>query len=179
MNLEKAPPTGERQRGAALAVALIILLMVSILGLTSMRSSIFSAKVSTGVQADAMAFEAAENAISSAYGTLSGMSNEALFSAVESTPAEYCLKSSGSVDGGCVSTDFMDERQLLRSQSFSYLSGYQVISGSQVSVTGGGSVFVDYRIDILGQSQMPAYQIENHHLQETLKRGIKPGSDVE
>ncbi|MEH6498003.1 MAG: pilus assembly PilX N-terminal domain-containing protein [Pseudoalteromonas distincta] len=169
----------ETQRGAALAVALVILLMVSVLGLTAIRSSIFSAKVSTGVQADAMAFEAAENAIAAAYSSLAGMSDQQLFATVESTPSESCLKGSGFEDGVCATTDFMDERQLLRSQSFSYLSGYQAISGNQVSVSGNASVFVDYRIDVLGQSEMPAYNIENHHLQETLKRGIKPGSDVE
>lgn len=167
------------QKGAALAVALIILLMVSVLGLTAMRASIFSTKVSTGVQADAMTFEAAENAISAAYAALSSMSNEQLFGAVESQPAQYCLKASGSSSGSCAQTDFMDERQLLQAQSFSYLSGYQAISGNQVSVTGGTSVFVDYRIDIVGHSEMPAYNIENHHLQETLKRGIKSGSDAE
>lgn len=171
--------TGNKQLGAALIVALVILLMVSLLGLTAMRASIFSAKVSTGVQADAMTFEAAENAIAAAYATLSEMTNEQLFGAVESSPAQYCLTQTGATSGSCAASDFMDERELIHAESFSQLAGYQAISGNQVSVTGGTSVFVDYRIDILGQSEMPAYNIESYHLQETLKRGIKPGSDVE
>jgi len=50
---------GNNQRGAALIVALLILVVVSVLGVSAMKTSMFAAKVATGTQADAMVFEAA------------------------------------------------------------------------------------------------------------------------
>ncbi|MEH6492135.1 hypothetical protein [Halopseudomonas sp.] len=169
-----------KQQGAALLVALAVLILVSMLGLVAMKSSIFSAKVATGLQTDAMVFEAAETAITDAYNGLSGLSNEELYAAIGATSTERCVRSTGGASAGrCGADDFMDERDLLKAESLSYLSGYQAIPNSQVSVTGGGGVFVDYRVDILGESEMPSYNIANYHLQETLKRGIKPGSEIE
>ncbi|WP_341707534.1 PilX N-terminal domain-containing pilus assembly protein [Halopseudomonas sp.] len=166
------------QRGVALVVALLVLLMVSVLGLSAMRSSVFSAKVATGVQSDVMTFEAAETVIVSTYGALTALSNEQLYNAVDGQAARYCMKSAGAAQGACGSTDFMDVRGLLQAESYSYLDGFSPISGSQVSSSGGAGVFVDYRINILGESEMDNYGIENHHLQETLKRGIKPGAEI-
>lgn len=170
----------KQQKGAALLVALAILILVSLLGLAAMRSSIFSAKVATGLQTDAMVFEAAESAIAEAYNALSGFTSEELYAAIGTTASERCVRSSGGASaGGCGDGDFMDQRALLKAESLSYLAGYQAIPNSQVSVTGGGGVFVDYRVDILGESEMPSYKIANYHVQETLKRGIKPGSEIE
>lgn len=168
------------QRGAALLVALAVLILVSLLGLAAMRASIFSAKVATGLQTDAMVFEGAETAITDAYNGLSGFSNEELYAAIGTSATERCVRATGGASTGrCGVNDFMDERDLLKAESLSYLAGYQAIPNSQVSVTGGGGVFVDYRVDILGESQMPSYNIANYHVQETLKRGIKPGSEIE
>ena len=168
----------QAQRGVALVIALLVLLMVSVLGLSAMRASVFSAKVATGVQSDVMTFEAAENAIVSTYDALTALDNEQLYAAVDGKPAEYCMKSSGIAEGACGSTDAMDVRGLLQAGSFSYLDGFSPIAGSQVSSTGGAGIFVDYRINMLGESEMATYRIENHHLQETLKRGIKPGAEI-
>ncbi len=169
----------KKQAGAALIVALVILVMVSLLGVSAMRSSIFSSKVVTGVQADALSFEAAETAIAIAFRGLSSLNDIELTAALDSGGVEACVSGTGSMTAGeCDSTAFMDSRGLLRAQAYSYLSGYQPIAGSQVSVTGSGGVFVDYRVDILGQSDFPTLKLDNNHLQETLKRGIKPGSDI-
>ena len=40
------------QRGASLIVALIMMLLISVIGITGLKSSIFSAKVATSLQAD-------------------------------------------------------------------------------------------------------------------------------
>lgn len=168
-----------QQQGAALVIALLVLLMVSVLGLSAMRSSVFSAKVATGVQSDVMTFEAAETAIVSAYQQLVALSNEQLYAALDGQAAEYCMKANGVAQGTCASSDRMDVRGLLQAESYSYLDGFSAIPNSQVSTTGGAGVFVDYRINILGDSEMVSYNIENHHLQETLKRGIKPGAEIE
>ena len=68
-----------RQQGVALMVALMILVVVSILGISAMKSSVFSAKVATGTQADAMTFEAAETALTEVYRELNAMSGEDLY----------------------------------------------------------------------------------------------------
>lgn len=168
------------QRGVALIVALVVLLMVSFLGISSMRSSVFSTKVAIGVQSDVMTFEAAETAINATYAALSGLDDTELFNQIDGVTARYCIKaSSGAVQGGCASSDSMDDRGLLRAESYSYLAGFSAIANTQVSTTGGGAIFVDYRIDIMGDSEMDFYNISNQHLQETLKRGIKVGTDIQ
>lgn len=167
-----------RQRGAVLLVSLLILLMVSVLGISAMRSSIFANKVATGVQADAMTFEAAETAIAVAYGALAA--NNALQTVFSPGYTNTgCVTSSGMSNGACGANSTFDKRGLLRAEAYSYFGGYKALSGSQISTTGGSNLFVDYKINVLGQSVMPSYNIENHHLQEALKRGIKPGSEID
>ncbi|MZR61360.1 PilX N-terminal domain-containing pilus assembly protein [Alcanivorax sp. DP30] len=170
-----------RQQGAALMVALMILVVVSLLGLSAMKSSVFSAKVATGTQADAMTFEAAETALIEAYEELSDLSGEDLYAQLSgSNSLQRCVsKSNTSKEGVCGNNDYLDSRGLLRAASTSRLDGYEPIEGSQISTTGGGAVFVDYKIAMLGESEMKSFNLDNHHLQEALKRGIKPGSEIE
>lgn len=167
------------QRGAALIVALIILVMVSLMGISALRSSMYSGKVATGVQADAMTFEAAETALGVTYRTLAGMSDENLYSALSGDAIEYCVTESAvDASGACGSGTVFDDRGLLQARSYSFLGGYAPIDGAQVSLTGAGSVFVDYQINMLGESEMISLKLENYHLQEALKRGILPASDI-
>lgn len=169
-----------RQRGVALVVALVVLLMVSVLGLSSMRSSVFSTKVSLGVQSDVKTFEAAETAINATYMQLVALNDSELFARIDGVTARSCIRTNGgAVQGACGASDTLDQRGLLRAESYSYLAGYSALANTQVSTTGGGAIFVDYRIDIMGDSEMDFYNITNHHLQETLKRGIKVGSEIQ
>lgn len=167
------------QRGAALLVALIILVMVSVMGISALRSSMFSGKVATGIQADAMTFEAAETALGVTYRHLSTMTDQALYTALDGGAVEFCVENTNpDATGACGANTFMDDRQLLRARSVSYHAGYSPIDGSQVSLTGTGSVFVDYQVNMLAESDMPSLSLENYHLQEALKRGIMPASDI-
>jgi len=170
----------ESQRGAALLVSLIILVMVSLMGISALRSSIFSGRVATGIQADAMTFEAAETALGVTYGALSSLDSQTLYTALATGPVEYCVtKSAPDASGACGANTFFDERGLLQARSVSYLGGFAPIDGAQVSMTGTAGVFVDYQINMLGESEMPTFKLENYHLQEALKRGIMPGSDIQ
>lgn len=167
------------QRGAALLVALLILVMVSLMGISALRSSVFSGKVATGIQADAMTFEAAETALGVTYRTLSAMNDETLYTKLDAGAVEYCVKSSETnAAGDCDANTFMDERKLLQARSVSYLGGFSPIDGAQVSTTGANSIFVDYQVNMLAESEMAQMNLQNYHLQEALKRGIKPGSDI-
>ena len=55
------------EQGVALLIALLILVVVSLMGITAMKTSMFSAKIATGTQVDAMAFEGAESSVSDAF----------------------------------------------------------------------------------------------------------------
>ena len=157
----------QHQHGSVLLISLIILVMVSLLGLAAMRASIFSNKVTTGIQADTMSFEAAESAIGLTFRTLSEMSEIDLTAAVvDGSSIAYCITESG-VTAGAGCSDFMDSRSLLRASSFASqpLNNCRPIPGFDVED------FKDLVINMLGESEMPSYNIENHHLQEGLKLG--------
>ena len=161
---------GSRQRGSALIVALFILLMVSVLGISAMRTSIYSAKVATGVQADTMSFDAAESVVATGVVELSRFSDEELSRYVlNGSSIQTCLHSDGSIRfGECSNTDRMDSRGLLQAGAYitHVKNNCRMVSGSDVEL------YRDYVIDILAQSKMESYQIENNHLQEALKIGL-------
>src|SRR5690606_21679302 len=113
------------QQGAALLVSLIILVLVSLMGISALRSSVFSGKVATGVQADAMTFEVAEAALGVSIRSMDSMSNQELYAGLADGVVVYCVQNDNPVaSGACGSTTFMDERELLRAQSTSFLGGY-------------------------------------------------------
>lgn len=156
-----------RQQGAVLLMSLIILIMVSLLGLSAMRASVFSNKVTTGIQADTMTFEAAETALSLTFRTLSDMTEEELTAAViDGRSVEYCITESGITDDACTG-QAMDSRGLLQASSFAMHppNNCRPISGFDVEQ------YKDLVINLLGESEMASYNIQNHHLQEGLKLG--------
>lgn len=161
---------GSGQRGSALIVALFILLMVSVLGISAMRTSIYSAKVATGVQADTMTFDAAESAVSKSFTHLGELTEQELsLGVLNGESLTSCLKSNGELGvGGCGESDRMDSRGLLQAESYivHVKNNCRMVSGSDVEL------YRDYVIDILAQSKMDSYQIENNHLQEALKVGL-------
>jgi type IV pilus assembly protein PilX len=170
-----------KQSGAALLVALLILVVISLIGISAMKSSIFTAKVATGTQADAMVFEGAETALSETYKELNSLPGEDFYALLNDNFAERCVVQ-GAVPykkSVCTANDRFDSRELLQVASSSSLQGFSPVSGSQVSTTGGGVIFVDYKVAMLGESRMESFGLENFHLQEALKRGIKPGSEIE
>lgn len=157
------------QRGAALIVALLVLLMVSVLGLSAMRSSVSSSKVATGVQADIMTFDAAETALHLAINTLGSMSEQELTaSVVDGNRVEYCVTAQGTIASGpCSDRNRMDSRNLLQASAFAVHEpdNCRPVSGFNVEE------YKDVVISLLGESNMQVYNIENHHLQEGLKLG--------
>jgi hypothetical protein len=164
-----------QQRGSVLFVVLIIMVMVMLMGISSMRAAVFSSKVSTGVQSDAMSFEAAETGIFVTFHDLQGMNGEQLMSAIDGTGSAYCIKDGTRKGAECGTSDYLDERELLTAGAYVRQNGYRPIPGELISTSGGlpTSPYVFYQIDILGTSAMPSYNTESFHLQETLKPGPK------
>jgi len=161
---------GLAQRGSALIVSLFILLMVSVLGISAMRTSIYSSKVATGVQADTMSFDAAESAVAKSLARLRGLNDAELsWSILDGKSIQTCLQSDGTLKNSeCDASDHMDSRDLLQAGSYivHLKNNCRMVSGSDVEI------YRDYVIDVLGESSMQSYQIENNHLQEALKLGL-------
>ncbi|MCC4308831.1 hypothetical protein LL252_09645 [Alcanivorax marinus] len=169
--------TARRQRGVALLVALMILVIVSLMGITAMKTSMFSSKISTGTQVDAMSFEGAESAVEDAFGYLYTMSSAELQPFLNGQVMQRCLTASGVSLSACQNNDRMDSRGLVRAGSRTRQKGMQSVSGGQVSMTGSGSMIVDYTFEIMGDSEIEQFEVDDHHLQQALKRGMVASSD--
>ena len=81
--------------------------------------------------------------------------------------------------GNCAQGDTLDSRGLIVAQSFSTLNGYALVEGAEIGTSAGSMIDVDYKVAMLGESSMASFNLNNHHLQEALKRGLKPGSEIE
>lgn len=146
------------QRGVALFVALMILVIISILGIAAMRSSITNARIATGIQGGAMTFQAAQSAINKAIEDITykdGVASTLLSSMVlkrnqgEQPTYHRCLVNGKSteVDSSCSSSQFFDTRKLLQSSYDAYLEknqsvalGYSTLAFNTIVVTGSGSM---------------------------------------
>lgn len=89
-------PDPALQRGMALVMALVMLMILTILGITAMTTSSLEEKMSGNIQESTRAFEAAESGINSAVGT-AGLLNPNTSSAAPVTRNyDYDGKKSGS-----------------------------------------------------------------------------------
>jgi len=178
----KQPSTMNRQRGAALLVALMILLIVSVIGISAMRSSSFSAKVAMGTQLDAMAFEAAETAIGQTLDKLlatDAQSTDDVNALMNGGVLVWCITSGGSIVKTCTAADVMDSRGMVVSEARSMSTGFRRVSGNQLSQTGGGSTtFVDFELTVQGNGELPSYALLHRHIQHAMKRGMFFGADT-
>jgi len=170
--------SGYRQRGVALLIALLILVVVSLMGITAMKTSMFSAKIATGTQVDAMAFEGAESAISDAYRHLETMSSDDLQFFLGGGIMRRCLSGGGSTDSACTASSRMDSRGLINSGSRIRQEGFQAVPGGQVSMSGNSVIAMDFNFDIVGDAEVEEFNIDNSHVQQALKRGLVSNSDL-
>lgn len=169
------------QRGAALLVALMILVLTAILGVVAMKSSVFSSRLAVGTQLDALAFEGAESALAESFQELgqdTGIGE--LARVLDGNQYQRCVtKDDRRAERLCAIGDHLDSRGLVRSQVRAGLSGRRPVVGGQVSVSGSGAILVDYEVSMLGEADIDAYDVSNHHVQETLKRGLMAAGEVE
>ncbi|MCU5785440.1 PilX N-terminal domain-containing pilus assembly protein [Alloalcanivorax marinus] len=169
--------TARRQRGVALLVALLILVIVSLMGITAMKTSMFSSKISTGTQVDAMSFEGAESAVEDAFGYLYGINGAEMLSFMNGQIMHRCLTANGVNLTTCQSSDRMDSRGLVKAESRIRQKGMRPVDGGQVSMTGTSSITVDYTFDIIGDSEIEQFEVDDHHLQQALKSARVSSSD--
>lgn len=175
-----------RQTGAALLVALMILAIVSILGVTAMKTSMFNAKIATTAQVSAIAFDGAESAISAVYDEavyesqsdpeflvgllVSEYNKETGVSAI----AERCVvKNDVQKKAACADGDRSDSRNLLRSGSRTVMKGLASAPYlSTVSNSGGNTInFAWYEFMAVGTGEVPVFNAERINEQHFSKLG--------
>ena len=135
-----------QQQGAALFVALIILLVVTMMGLSAMRGSIFHEKMAFNTQSEDKTFQAAETAINGVIqkarqsdAILSDMVNSA------STKTGCVTRDQQWVDGPCGASDAIDNENSLQAQSTSYFDRMVNINNSDTAA------LADYQFVTFGQ----------------------------
>lgn len=174
------------QRGVALLIALMILVIISLMGISAMRTSLFNAKIAASAQGGTMAFQAAESAIAAVYeearnGNTADPTNVigaamASYGAAGTTEIQYrCVEASDiNTKAQCGSSDFMDSRDLVKASSRTLLTGVRqdTTGGSQISTTGSSTIAYGY-YDFLtvAEGSVPAFNIKNYNAQEFTKLG--------
>lgn len=178
----------KRQRGAALAVALMILVITSIIGVTAMRTSIMSTKITVSAQASAMSFNAAETAINAVFeeGASAGapIFTELMqrYGIGDPSPEPRCVSATTIyIDGLCPDGTFMDGRGLVQAESQTVLAGIGGMSGriGQVSTSGNaGNISVSYNFLSLGHGSVPVVNTEHFNFQEFRTTAFKPAGEL-
>lgn len=191
------------QRGVALVVALLILVMISIIGIAAMRTSIFNAKISTSAQGSTMAFQAAESALAalfieaSEYNGDSADDTNIIFLALRQldfgtlAPIDRCVTTGDLFkQGACQAADRFDERGLMQASSRLVIKPGTIPcgiggggEGSQVSTSGEGSGMVrglDYQFVAVGHGRLEPLNLDSFTVQEFARCIQTPvdGSDV-
>ncbi len=111
----------KRQSGAALFVALIILLLVTLIGVSALRGGMFNEIMAFNAQSDELAFQASESAIN-------GVINESqrnlklvdnIIKQSAGTTLKHCITHATVKDGMCSDTDTLDSRSSIKSDAAS------------------------------------------------------------
>lgn len=142
---------GASQRGAALIISLVILLVITVIGLASMKTSILQERMSANAQNSRQAFLAAEAANQDLYRKLEPMNSESTawkraldaFDAgirVATTPVAY--SGIGSDKVATAELQYLGEANLVEGHSFgedieTFRQRYEIIGDA--SVTGSGA----------------------------------------
>lgn len=171
MQLVNMQTQKKQQQGVALVIALLILALISILGVSAMRVSVFNAKIAVGAQVGTMTFQAAESAIAAVYEeALSDISTpgHVLGNALTQKSLgkveiqDRCVtRNSKTKNGLCAANDFLDSRNLLKAESStivrnnpSMLVGFEVGSWGQ------------YEFVTVARGDMPSFNTDNINVQE-------------
>jgi type IV pilus assembly protein PilX len=172
-----------KQQGAALVAALLILMVVSIIGVTALRSTAMSGRVATGAYLDAVVFEGAESVIAETLALVIQFNNSndpAIFDQIvgifNGEVITWCLLKGGVRKlSGCGNNDHFDSRGLLVLESRTMEVARSAAPGFQLSSSGGGTaLFGDIIVAVQGDATMPGFGLTNRHVQHAKRRGMIP-----
>ncbi len=162
-----------KQQGAALMVALIILLMVTLMGVSAIKSGLFHERMAFNAQAEELSFHAAETAIGGVIAEARG--NSTLVSELVDANGggiTHCIsKASGLAADACGNTDTIDERGSILSQATSRFDSKKPLLSSDVEY------FKDYVFESEGNGRFVAASMpfDSTNLQEWRKVGPSSG----
>ncbi|PIE42569.1 MAG: hypothetical protein CSA49_00290 [Gammaproteobacteria bacterium] len=148
------------QSGAALLVVLVVLLMMTLLGITSLKSGLFHERMAHHSQADALTFLGAESAINSILSMVTAFKSDVAFEksaffelmAIAGSEQCYCIAKNKVSEGLCSANETFDRRtngMLVAQASTSYLK-------SSGSINNDTDVFAYHEFSTLGAAYLLA-----------------------
>lgn len=181
-------PAYRKQSGAALVIALMILVIISIIGITALRSSMFNTKVSTINQASTMSFQGAETAISAVFDEAVnqpfttkghvvgyavaelGFGNQVVINRCVSHSDPYAQRV-------CANTDFVDSRGLVQAGSRTMVKPTPRLKENEVITdnTGGSTSIRYYDFVTVADAHVPVLNVSNFNVQEFTTEALSTG----
>ncbi|MCK0155200.1 PilX N-terminal domain-containing pilus assembly protein [Alcanivorax sp. S6407] len=167
------------QRGVALVVTLLLLVVLALMGVSAMRMSMFNARIATGAQLSAMTFTTAESSLASTYNEVVDTNSIMLLSLLDGETVRRCQKANDAqANGTCAEADRFDSRGLLQAQSRTDQLGvspdFSLLEGAQLN---GQQLLVPHRMEITAVGEAPDFQTASYHVQEfNVKAMTDPGT---
>lgn len=183
----RASGRAHSQRGAALVVALLILIIISIIGITAMRTSLFSAKVATMAQASTMSFQGAESAISAVFDEAKNQSFSspghvvgyaiAQLGVGKTVLIERCVtQATPYKQGACDSGDFVDARGLVKAGSRTMVKPTGRYKEGETITSNTNSTSIQYYDFITAaNAEVAAMKVSNFNVQEFTTEALSLG----
>lgn len=153
VRFSNAPRMGTGQQGAALIISLVVLLVITVIGLTSMKTSILQERMSANAQNARQAFLAAEAASQDLYRKLEPMNSSstewqralgALDKGIRVATTPVTYGGAGSGKAATAELRYLGEANLVEGHSFgedieTFRQRYELIGDATVTGTGADS----------------------------------------
>ncbi|MEH6784920.1 MAG: PilX N-terminal domain-containing pilus assembly protein [Alcanivorax jadensis] len=171
--------TRSAQQGVALFVALMLLVVLALMGVSAMRMSMFNARIATGAQLSAMTFQAAESSLASTYGEVTDTNSPMLLNLLDGASVRLCQQAATpDSSGACSQAARFDSRGLLQAQSRTIQTGVSpdlsLLEGAQLN---GQQLLVPHRMEMAAVGKAPDFQVASYHVQEfNVKAMTDPGT---
>lgn len=176
------------QSGAALVIALMILVIISIVGLTALRSSVFNTKISTMNQASTMSFQGAETAIAAVFDEAVNQSFKTPGHVVSYAVAELGFGNNVVINRcvthgnlylqrACTNNDFVDSRGLVQAGSRTMVKPTPRLKLNEVITdnTGGSTTIRYYDFVTVADAYVPVMRMSNFNVQEFTTEALSTG----
>lgn len=167
------------QRGVALIITLLLLVILAIMGVSAMRTAMLNARISTSAQLAKMTFHAAESSLASTYTEMLDSDSVILLSLLDGSDVRLCQKNTvANGSGACAQQDRFDSRGLLQAQSRTVSRGVSqdlsLLEGAQLN---GQQLLVHHRLESTAVGEAPQQRVATYHVQEfNLQAMTDPGT---
>ncbi len=167
------------QKGVALIVALMMLLILAIMGVSAMRMSMINARISTSAQISEMAFHAAESSLAATYSEVLDSGSVMLPTLLDGEIVRLCqLDTSLNSAGACAANARFDSRGLLQAQSRTVQTGVSpdlsLLEGAQLN---GQQLLVPHSMEMTAVGEAPDLDVASYNVQEfNVKAMTDPGT---